>query len=95
MRSRADVRMETPQRYLGQLCKHFAHRIPVEQHESTGRIAFTFGTCRLAAEPEALVMQAEAADLERLAQVQQVIESHLLRFAFRQPPSVVWQPVAG
>ena len=90
--SEARVMTEAPARYLGQLCKHFAHKIPVTQEATTGSIAFGMGTCRLAIDGEALVLRVEAADAEGLAQTQDVGARHLLRFAFRAPPAIVWQP---
>ncbi len=32
-------------RYLQQLCKHFAHKVPVEFTTETGQIIFSFNTC--------------------------------------------------
>lgn len=94
--SEARVATGSPARYLGQLCKHFAHRIPVTQEGDTGSIAFDMGTCRLAVDGEALVLRIEAADADGLAQTQDVVARHLLRFAFRDPPSIVWhQTPAG
>ena len=89
-RSHADVATETPSRYLGQLCKHFQHRLPVELAERTGRIAFDAGVCDLEASDAVLTMRCEAADAEALARVQDVVARHLLRFAFRTPPEIAW-----
>jgi hypothetical protein len=82
----------TPARYLGQLCKHFAHKIPVTQEGDTGGITFATGTCRLAVDGDLLVLRIEAADADGLAQTQDVVARHLLRFAFRDPPTITWQP---
>jgi hypothetical protein len=87
----ARVGTATPRRYMTQLCKHFEHRLAVSYDEAQGSIAFQAGTCRLAAEPDALVMTVEAADAADLPQLQDVVARHLLRFAFRQPPEIVWQ----
>jgi len=77
--------------YLQQLCKHFAHRIPVEFTPEKGEIKFSAGTCRLEAKGHVLTMRAEAADGSGLAQLQDVVDRHLLRFAFRDPPKIAWQ----
>ena len=91
LRSEARVAMDQPARYLGQLCKHFAHKLPVELSETTGRITFpATGVCRLTAEDGSLLLQAESPGLEALAQVEDVIARHLVRFAFREPPTITW-----
>ncbi|MDR5653172.1 DUF2218 domain-containing protein [Ruixingdingia sedimenti] len=78
--------------YLQQLCKHFGHKIPVTFDAEAGEIVFPFGTCRLRAEDGALHLTAIAPDAERLAQLQDVIARHLLRFAFREDGMRVdWQ----
>lgn len=82
----SEARFATAQapRYLGQLCKHFAHRLPVTQGEREGRIAFPDGLCLARAEAEALVLRLGTADAASLVRLQHVVESHLLRFAFRE-----------
>ena len=90
--SNAEVATASAQRYLGQMCKHFGHRVPVELalDEGRGSIAFPFGTCRLAAEDGTLHLTAEAAGPDAIAQVQEVIGRHLIRFAFREELAVNW-----
>lgn len=82
--SRADVPTPDGARYLKRLCNHFAHKLPVELSEDSGVLNFEFGTCRLKADAAALHLQAEAEDTERLARVQQVVVSHLDRFAWKE-----------
>jgi hypothetical protein len=79
--------------YLQQLCKHFAHKLAVEFTPSQGQIPFSAGTCRLEASDRTLTMRVEAPDASGLAQVQDVIERHLLRFAFREPARIEWHAV--
>ncbi len=88
----ARVGTTLPRRYMTQLCKHFEHRLAVSYDETRGSIAFQAGVCRLAVEPDALVMTVEAADAAALPQLQDVVARHLVRFAFREPPEIVWQP---
>jgi len=90
LQSEARVTTERASIYLQQLCKHFAHRLPVEFTPEQGQITFSVGTCRLAAESGLLTLRAEAEDESRLEQLQGVIEKHLLRFAFRDPPEIAW-----
>ncbi|MGB3878021.1 DUF2218 domain-containing protein [Shinella zoogloeoides] len=71
-------------KYLVQLCKHFAHKIAVTYTESRGDCRFPRGEAVLEADESGLSMAVSAADEEGLAQTQAIIESHLLRFAFRE-----------
>lgn len=91
MRSEARVRTEMADRYLAQLCKHFAHKLPVNHDGDTGRIEFPAGVCALRAEPGVLVLQVEAGDPTSREQLQGVIDRHLERFAFRDKPQIAWQ----
>ncbi|GLR86095.1 DUF2218 domain-containing protein [Bradyrhizobium iriomotense] len=91
IQSVAQVTTERASIYLQQLCKHFAHKLSVEFTPEQGMISFSVGTCRLAAAGDSLTLKAEAEDAERLAQLQDIVTRHLLRFAFRDPPDIVWQ----
>jgi hypothetical protein len=91
MTSVARVTTDSPARYMGQLCKHFAHKIQASFDADSGRIAFPFGLCELATGEDLLVMCVSAANDEDLARMEDVIARHLVRFAFREPPQVVWQ----
>ena len=84
--------IETPyaSRYLQQLCKHFAHKIPVEFTRTDGRIAFEDNACLLHAEGGRLTITIEAADAPTAERLQDVVARHLDRFAFRDKPEVMW-----
>jgi hypothetical protein len=71
-------------KYLQQLCKHFAHKIDVEFTPTHGEIRFSIGTATIDADADGLSMTAQAEDGDKLGQTQHVIESHLVRFAFRE-----------
>ncbi len=92
MNSTARVPTALPRRYMSQLCKHFEHKAPVTLGEAEGRITFPMGVCALQATRDAIVMTVEAADQDGLERLQDVIARHLVRFAFRKPVDVVWQP---
>jgi len=87
---RSEARVATPRsaRYLGQLCKHFAHRIPATFSGGYGRIEFPAGICELEAAGDVLVLRAIAADAPSLGQVEEVVARHLERFAFRDRPEI-------
>ena len=82
---------EQASRYLQQLCKHFAHKRPVEFDATSGQISFAIGECRLAADATALRISLGAGDPQQIAELQDVVIRHLVRFAFREELSVEWQ----
>lgn len=77
-------------RYLVQLCKHFAHKIPAETTDGRGKAVFPWGLCFLAAEGDILTLRCEADDPPSLEQVKQVVEVHMLRFARREGVGLTW-----
>ncbi|MCF3595774.1 DUF2218 domain-containing protein [Rhodobacteraceae bacterium LMO-12] len=90
MNAQTTFKTEQAQRYLGTLCKHFGHKVPVELDGNTGRIDLPFGQCELAANDDALDMKVSADTKADLDKVAQVIASHLERFAFRENPQIEW-----
>jgi uncharacterized protein len=92
MRSSSTIVTESGHRYMAQLCKHFAHRVPATLGERESRITFETGQVQLRASPATLMIRAEAGDAEALARLEGVVESHLKRFAFREPKlAVEWR----
>jgi hypothetical protein len=89
----AVARLATPHasRYLQQLCKHWAHKFPVEFTPQNGRIEMSAGVLILDADAEGLTLRLAAApeDLERM---QAVVADHLKRFAFRETLEFDWRP---
>ncbi|GAA6208058.1 DUF2218 domain-containing protein [Cognatishimia sp. WU-CL00825] len=76
--------------YLQQLCKHFGHKIDVVFSSHEGKILFPFGSAEMIAKADQLVMVLRAEDAEALAKLQQVMSSHLTRFAFREDLQIKW-----
>jgi hypothetical protein len=78
-------------RYLQQLCKHWAHKFPVEFTPLSGRIEMSAGVLILNADAEGLGLRltAEPAELERM---EGVVAAHLQRFAFRETLTFDWKP---
>ncbi len=80
-------------RYLQQLCKHFAHKIPAKAENGEGRIEFPFGVADLRATAAALHLSVVATTLDDLKRMQKVVEDHLARFAFRESlAGLEWNP---
>lgn len=93
--SSALVTTQKASRYLVQLCKHFGHKVPAEWSETDGVVRFEPGTCRMAATGEALTLSCESATPDALAVVQDVVASHLVRFAWKEELTVSWTPTAS
>lgn len=87
----ARVATDKAARYMGQLCKHFAHKIPATFDADSGRIEFSIGVCELAVAKDTLVLHVTAANEVELAQMEDVVARHLVRFAFRDELMVTWQ----
>lgn len=77
-------------RYLQQLCKHWAHKFETEFDPTQGRIALPLGEARLTARPDALLIDLTATDASNMTTFQQVVVSHIERFAFREELCFVW-----
>lgn len=88
--SSANIATPKASGYLQQLCKHFGHKIEVEFTAHEGKILFPFGNAELNADENQLVMNLQAKDAEALAKLQQVMTSHLTRFAFREDLNIEW-----
>lgn len=86
---------EQAERYLGTLCKHFGHKVPVTYDTGSGRIELPFGLCTLSADATGLGLTVTAPDKSGLDRAMQVITSHLERFAFRENPELDWHVPAA
>ncbi|WP_319529988.1 DUF2218 domain-containing protein [uncultured Cohaesibacter sp.] len=76
--------------YLQQLCKHFGHKIETRFTPEEGEIIFPFGRCDLTAVDRDLTMKAQAESEEDLKKLENVIASHLERFAFKEELKISW-----
>jgi len=82
----AEATAPTPNaaRYAEQLFKHFRHRTEASYADGTAQFDFSGAKATLNSTPEGLVISCAAGDLAGLGRAKHVIESHLLRFAFRE-----------
>ncbi len=80
-------------RYMTQLCKHWGHKFPVSFDQENGRVELPSGPLTMHAEPDRLklVLEADPASLPRM---QNVVEEHLRRFAFREALDFTWTPAS-
>ncbi|NTE85280.1 DUF2218 domain-containing protein [Agrobacterium rubi] len=84
MAATSELVTESGSKYLVQLFKHFAHKIEVNYSDTHGECTFDFGTASLDADADRLKIAVTAPDEEKLDRAKSVVESHLLRFAFRE-----------
>lgn len=91
--TRAHAEIATPRasRYLQQLCKHFAHKLPASFDPTAGTIRFAIGDCALRADGERLHFDLSSPDGSQMTQLKDVVVRHLLRFAFREEMAIAWQ----
>jgi hypothetical protein len=92
MNATATLQTTNAKRYLGQFCKHFAHKLPVEHAETneTGTVTFGTGTCTLTATETTLNLTITATTADQTKSLQDVVDRHLTRFAFREPVTLAW-----
>ena len=88
--SHAEIPTASASRSLQQLCKHFAHKLPVTFDPAEGRIGFSIGDVDLHAGEAGLRIDLTSPDAERLEQLKDVVVRHLVRFAFREELTVAW-----
>lgn len=79
-------------KYRRQLCKHFAHKLPVTEDETSGLIPFSIGDCRVRSEGERLIMELTSPSDAEMTQLEDVVARHLVRFAFREELAIDWRP---
>lgn len=92
--SLADVSTANASRYLQQLCKHWSHKFQVEFDAHTGKIPFSDDAqLILSANGDVLSLRLDATP-ERLPTLEQVVDEHLKRFAFREELHIDWRPAA-
>lgn len=90
--------LETPHaaKYIAQLCKHFAHKVDVTHSDGHGECRFVCGTAIMDANETSLLIRVSATDEDQSAETQDVIERHLVRFAFREElKPLKWQAVTN
>ncbi|WP_420406040.1 DUF2218 domain-containing protein [Nisaea sp.] len=87
----AAIRTEKADRYLVQLCKHIAHKIPATWDAGRGHADFGFGACDMTAENGTLTLECSAPETEGLARVKYIVEDHVVRFGWKEELSVSWE----
>jgi hypothetical protein len=96
-RSQALVESAKARRYLGQLCKHFRHKVPAVFAEdySSGRVEFDrdgvcYGVADMVADATRLEITASAETAEKLSVVEKILSEHIAQFGWRENPVIHW-----
>ena len=90
MRSRAVVRSQDAAGIATRMAKHFGHKVEVETNGDATLIRLPTGECELVPNGAQLEVAVAAEDGAGLARVQEVISSHLVRFARGEAIDVRW-----
>lgn len=91
MNSHTTINTTNASKYLQQLCKHWSHKNECTYDVDQGRVLFTSGNLlELAATGEQLTMHVTVAADGDLDGFKQVVDTHLLRFAFREELAIHW-----
>lgn len=81
-------RVETPHggKYVRQLCKHWSHKLAVENDGDRGTVRFPDATAVMDADATGIALSLTGEDAARLEELKGVLARHLDRFAFREAP---------
>ena len=79
-------------KYVAQLCRHWSHKLPVDQRDDRGNVKFGDAVATLEPDAEELVVTILANDESTVERLQGMVATHLDRFAFREAPlTFAWQ----
>ncbi|SFM42192.1 DUF2218 domain-containing protein [Shimia aestuarii] len=89
--ARASAYTQNASKYLQQLCKHWSHKATATFTPENGTVRFASGnTLEMAAQEDRLVLIVTVPDDGDLAHFKDVVDKHLLRFAFREALEIDW-----
>ena len=94
-RSEARITIEEPSRYLQQLCRYFAAKLPATHTQQRGQIVFAAGTCKLEVQDALLIMAVEAEDEASVARLEELLGRYLEHLAFHDRPTISWASLEG
>lgn len=86
----ARTKTSSASKYLQQLCKHFAHKVPARYDTSKGEVDFVFGPCAFEASETELLVALQVAEKDHIEQARAVIDNHLERFAWKEELKLSW-----
>lgn len=89
------IKTEHGSKYLQQLCKHFAHKVTADYDAEKGHVEFPMGPCSMTVEEGAIIILCQSDQDEGVKMMQSVIESHLVKFAWREEVVFDWKEADG
>jgi len=93
-RSEARITIEGSSRYLQQLCRRLAPKLPTTHTPQRGQIVFAAGTCKLEVRDDRLILAVEAEDDADVAKLEEVMARHLECLAVDRP-TITWASLEG
>jgi uncharacterized protein len=94
--SEAIVNTKSAESYMRKFGQHWSHKCPVAFDEKNGcKIELRSGTCDLLADSQHLEIRLTVPVDADQGRLEQVIEDHLKRFAFREALSFAWTRSEG
>ncbi|MEQ1782071.1 MAG: DUF2218 domain-containing protein [Hyphomonadaceae bacterium] len=77
--------------YMIQMCKHFGHKVEAKFDDTHGRIALGERVCELeVSAPDVLRISLTADNEASLHAIEDVVDRHLRRFAFKEELTIQW-----
>jgi hypothetical protein len=92
--SEARVATASASSYMRKLCQHWEHKFPVRYDDEHGKIDLAAGKCLLFADAAGLTVRLMMPEDGDEARLQQVVEEHIKRFAFRETLVFAWVAAA-
>ena len=88
--SHAEVAIERPQRWAKQLVSHLSRNQPAESTPEGDVLTFGAGRGTVRVADDRIILRAEGPDEQTLAQVEDVLGRHLVRFASDHDVAITW-----
>lgn len=78
-------------KFLQQLCKHFAHKVPAERDANPGEVSFPFGKRHMEASGTCRMIHCKAGDAPKMRRARTVLDDRLELYARRRELKLQWR----
>ncbi|WP_323118073.1 DUF2218 domain-containing protein [Burkholderia alba] len=89
--STAEITLPQADRVLFKMCKHYAIKVPVAFDDTRAAIDFPYGTCQVVRTDDLLSLRCEADSMEKLEQIQYVMDEHLALMSRNKALVIDWR----